>query len=89
MTTSPPCPATRVSPCEEERCFFVTLYYREPAYERRRGRRRAPYQGTVQVLAASAAQAEVRARAWFRDMEIRSAVGWLREIERIEVAEVA
>ena len=70
------------------RLFRVTIFYREPTFERRHGRRTEPFRGTVDVHAGSPEQAIERGRAWFREMEDQSWVGWLREIERIDVDEL-
>lgn len=70
------------------RLFHVVILYREPTFERRTGRRAEPFRGTVEVHAADPDQAVERARGWFQEMESQSWVGWLREIERIEVAEL-
>lgn len=67
----------------------MTIYYHEPAFEMRIGRRGAPYCFTFDITARSEANAIRQARRRFAEMARLSSVGWVREIVRVEAERVA
>jgi len=67
------------------RRYEVTIRYREPSYERAVGRKAEPYRWTYEIVSDDDADARKRAVGKFREMERLSSVGWIREIEQIDV----
>ena len=67
------------------RRYEVTIRYREPSYEQAVGRKVEPYRWTYELVSDGDDDARKRAVGEFRKMERLSSVGWIREIEQIDV----
>ena len=65
--------------------YEVTIRYREPSYARAAGPRAEPYRWTYEIDSDDDADARKRALGQFREMERLSSVGWVREIDSIDV----
>ncbi|MBW2528250.1 MAG: hypothetical protein JRI23_29000 [Deltaproteobacteria bacterium] len=65
--------------------YSVTIYYREPTFEKRLGREGEPYRFTFEIRARTEQGAVRAARRQFWEMARLSSVGWVREILRVEV----
>jgi len=63
--------------------YRVTILYREPSYERARGRRADPYSWSFEVEALSVDSARAEAMRRFDELARNSGVGWVRRIERV------
>ena len=68
--------------------YLVTIYYREPTYERYHGAKEKPYHWTYRVRAKGEKSARDGALMEFREMARLSNVGWGREVESVEVCGV-
>ena len=66
--------------------YEVVIYYREPVYELRAGRKAEPYKAAYQVRAQKKEEAVETAVRIFREQEQGSHVAWQRVIERIEIS---
>ena len=62
------------------RAFRVTIEYREPEFERRRGARETPFRWTYVIAAVDADRAAADGVREFRAMAAASSVGWQRDI---------
>lgn len=67
------------------RRYEVTIRYREPSYERAAGPRAEPFRWTYEIVSDDDDSARRRAVSQFREMERLSSVGWVREIDSIDV----
>jgi hypothetical protein len=65
--------------------YQVTIRYREPSYEHSAGRKAEPYRWTFEIDSADHDGARRSAVSQFREMERLSSVGWIREIEQVDV----
>ena len=68
--------------------YLVRIEYREPTYELATRKRSQPFRWTCRIKARSPAGASALAVEQFRAAQRLSSVGWLREIECIEVVEI-
>lgn len=66
--------------------YEVVIYYREPVYELRAGKKAEPYKAAYQVRAQKKEEAVETAVRIFREQEQGSHVAWQRVIERIEIS---
>ena len=66
--------------------YVVTIYFREPTFEARIGRKERPYRVSYDVTAASVERAEQSAIAQFEQTALDSWVSWVRQIVRVEVS---
>ena len=77
-------PRPKRSPGESVK-WRTVIYYREPTYDLRRGGPPRVFEAALITDAPSAEIAAAKARKYFNHMAAVSQVGWVREIDRIEV----
>jgi hypothetical protein len=65
--------------------YEVTIRYREPSYEHSGGHKAEPYRWTFEIDSDDRDGARRLAIGHFREMERLSSVGWIREIEHVDV----
>ncbi len=68
--------------------FVVTVSYREPTWEARFGARAHPCGGAFEVEAPDALTALATALVEFRQLEVTSFTGWIRDIVAASVQQV-
>ncbi len=68
--------------------YEVTIFYREPSYELRNGRKKDPYTGDYRVRTDTKEKAKELALKQFEEQGDAALVSWIRVVESIRVRKV-